>query len=99
VEHRQIRAYLAELYRRGEKKTSIARKLASLRSLYRYLAREGRVQNNPAALVATPKLGRTLPTVLTVDDAKMLVETPKGEKPKTVRDRAILETFILPASD
>jgi len=93
VEHRQIRAYLAELYRRGEKKTSIARKLASLRSLFRYLAREGRVQNNPAALVATPKLGRTLPTVLTVDDAKMLVETPKGKKPKTVRDRAILETF------
>jgi integrase/recombinase XerC len=44
-------------------------------------------------MVATPKLGRTFPTVLTVADAKMLVEAPKGGNPKIVRDRAILETF------
>ena len=93
VDHHQIRAYLAELYRRGGKKSSIARKLATLRSLFRYLAREGKVEKNPAKMVATPKLGRTLPTVLTVDDAKMLVEAPKGSDPKTLRDRAILETF------
>ncbi len=93
VDHHQIRAYLAELYRRGEKKSSIARKLATLRSLFRYLAREGQVEKNPAKMVATPKLGRTLPTVLTVDDAKTLVEAPKGSDPKTLRDRAILETF------
>lgn len=93
VDHHQIRAYLAELYRRGGKKSSIARKLASLRSLFRYLAREGQVENNPAKMVATPKLGRTLPTVLTVDDAKLLVEAPRGSDPKILRDRAILETF------
>ena len=93
VDHHQIRAYLAELYYRHEKKSSIARKLASLRSLFRYLAREGRVENNPAKMVATPKLGRTLPTVLTVDDAKILVEAPRGSDPKILRDRAILETF------
>jgi len=93
VDHHQIRAYLAELYHRGEKKSSIARKLASLRSLFRYLAREGQVENNPAKMVATPKLGRALPTVLTVDDAATLVETPKGGHPKILRDRAILETF------
>lgn len=88
VDHHRIRAYLAELYHRGGEKSSIARKLASLRSLFRYLAREGQVANNPAKMVATPKLGRTLPTVLTVDDAKILVEAPK-----ILRDRAILETF------
>jgi integrase/recombinase XerC len=93
VDHRQIRGYLAELYRRGEKKSSIARKLASLRSFFRYLAREGRVKNNPAAMVAAPKLGRALPAVLTVDDAIVLVEAPKGVKQKNLRDRAILETF------
>jgi integrase/recombinase XerC len=93
IEHRPIRAYLAELYRQGEKKSSIARKLSTLRSLFRYLAREGLVQNNPAAMVSTPKLGRSLPTVLTVDDAKTLVEAPRGGGLKVLRDRAILETF------
>jgi len=93
VDPHQIRAYLADLYRCGDKKSSIARKLASLRSLFRFLAREGRVENNPAKMVATPKLGRALPVVLTVDDAKTLIETPKGKGLPVLRDRAILETF------
>jgi integrase/recombinase XerC len=93
VDPYQIRAYLADLYRRGDKKSSIARKLASLRSLFRFLAREGRIENNPAKMVATPKLGRALPVVLTVDDAKTLIETPKGKGLPALRDRAILETF------
>jgi integrase/recombinase XerC len=93
VDQHQIRAYLADLYRRGEKKSSIARKLASLRSLFRFLAKEGCVENNPAKMVATPKLGRALPVVLTVDDAKTLVEAPGGKDLSDLRDRAILETF------
>jgi integrase/recombinase XerC len=93
VDQYQIRAYLAEMHYRHQKKSSIARKLASLRSMFRYLAREGQIENNPAKMVATPKLGRTLPTVLTVDDAKTLIEMPQNSDPKALRDRAILETF------
>ncbi|MDQ6733950.1 MAG: tyrosine recombinase XerC [Nitrospirota bacterium] len=88
-----IRSYLARLDQDKEKKSTLARKLASLRSFYRFLMREGRVAANPADDVRTPKLPQHLPRVLTKDDANALMEFPDGERLSDLRDRAILETL------
>ena len=68
IDHVLIRGYLSSLYERGLSKTSVARALAALRSLYRWLAQEGVVDQNPAALVATPKLPKKLPRVPTIEE-------------------------------
>ncbi len=89
----QIRAYLHWLDRKGEKASSLARKLACLRSFYRFLVREGSVQNNPAEGLRSPKIPKLLPRVLTKDDAGALMDFPTGESPLSLRDRALLETL------
>src|SRR2546422_8474587 len=61
LDHHAIREYLSHLYDRGVSRATVARKLASLRSLFRHMARGGLVATNPAAMVATPKLERRLP--------------------------------------
>ncbi len=88
-----IRSYLAWLDRKGEKKSSLARKLATLRSFYRFLTEEGRARQNPAAEVRTPRQPQHLPQVLTKDDAAALMEFPEGDTVLSLRDRAILETL------
>ena len=88
-----IRSYLAFLDRHKEKKSTLARKLATLRSFYRFLLREGRVAANPADDVHTPKLPQHLPRVLTKDEANALMEFPEGHRLSDLRDRAILETL------
>jgi integrase/recombinase XerC len=93
VDRLAIRKYLSFLYRKN-KKSSIARKLSTLRSFFRYLVREQIISSNPAKPVSTPKIEKLLPTALTVDEAFRLVESPlKGEKPKEMelRDGALLE--------
>ncbi len=88
-----VRGFLAHLAKRGIKKSSAQRKVASIRSLYRYLFREGLVERNPAKLVATPKKEKSQPSVLSVDDVVMLVEAPGKDSLDGLRDRAILEVF------
>jgi len=88
-----LRAYLHWLDRKGEKASSLARKLACLRSFYRFQVREGTVAKNPAEDIRSPKLPKTLPRVLTKDDANVLMEFPEGVTPLSLRDRAILETL------
>lgn len=88
-----IRGYLAWLDRKKEKKTSLARKLAALRSFFRFMTREGLAGQNPAAEVRTPKQPQHLPRVLTKDDANALMEFPEGDHVLARRDRAILETL------
>lgn len=88
-----IRSYLAWLDKKGEKKSSLARKLAALRSLYRFLGRRGITVANPAEEVGTPKQPQSLPRVLTKDDAEALMESPEGDSVLSLRDRAILETL------
>jgi integrase/recombinase XerC len=88
-----LRAYLQWLDRKGEKASSLARKLACLRSFYRFHIREGTVDKNPAEDIRSPKLPKTLPRVLTKDDANVLMEFPVGQTPLSLRDRAILETL------
>jgi len=88
-----IRAYLHWLDRQGEKASSLARKLASIRSFYRFLVRESAVPKNPADNIRSPKLPKPLPRVLTKDDAGALMEFPDGRSSLSLRDRALLETL------
>ena len=93
VHTESIRAYLHWLDRKREKSTSMARKLASLRSFYRYLQREGMVGLNPAEAIRTPKQPKYLPRVLSKDDAAALMEFPAGQTGSSFRDSALLETL------
>ena len=88
-----VRAYLYWLDRQQEQKSSMARKLAALRTFYRYLNRDKIRRVNPATEVRTPKLPQRLPRVLTKDDASALMEFPDGDGLAARRDRAILETL------
>jgi integrase/recombinase XerC len=93
VDRMVLRRYLSFLHRKN-RKSSIARKLSTLRSFYRYLVREQVLSANPAKPVATPKVEKLLPTTLTVDEAFRLMESPsKDQKSREseLRDRAILE--------
>ena len=91
IDHITIREYLSNLYQGKRKKTSIARKLATLRTFFKFLCREQVVEMNPARLVSSPKLDKRLPKVLSVDDVIKLIETPDPETVLGKRDRAILE--------
>jgi len=92
IDHVLIRGYLANLYERGLSKTSVARGLAALRSLYRWLAQEGEVEQNPAALVATPKLPKKLPRVPTIEEVNTVLDSEMPEcSAFSERDQVILE--------
>ncbi len=92
IDHVLIRGYLSGLYERGLSKTSVARSLAALRSLYRWLAQEGEVEHNPAALVATPKLPKKLPRVPTIEEVNTVLDSAMPEcSAFAERDQAILE--------
>jgi integrase/recombinase XerC len=91
IDHITIREWLAELHAAGKKKTSIARKLASLRTFFQFLIREGMVELNPAKLVSTPRLEKKLPNHLSVEEAVRFIETPDINTDLGRRDRAILE--------
>jgi integrase/recombinase XerC len=91
IDHITIREYLSGLYREKRKKTSIARKLASLRTFFKYLCREEVIELNPAKLVSSPRLEKKLPKVLPVDDIIRFIETPESDTVLGARDRAILE--------
>jgi integrase/recombinase XerC len=91
VDHITIRDYMAKLYQEKRKKSSIARKLATLRSFFRFLCREQVLEMNPARLVSSPRLEKKLPKVLSVDDVIRFIETPDIDTVLGKRDRAILE--------
>jgi integrase/recombinase XerC len=92
IDHIAVRGFLSQLYSNGLEKTSVARALAAVRSLYRWLAREGVVEQNPAKLVATPKLPKKLPRVPTIEEMNSVID---GEMPQVAafpeRDRLMLE--------
>jgi integrase/recombinase XerC len=75
----------------GIAKSSIARKMSAIRSFYRYLLREEMISSSPAATTVSPKLDRRLPSFLTIEEAKRLIESPDLSKPQGQRDRALLE--------
>jgi len=99
VDALRIRGFLAHLFQRERKKTSIARKLASVRAFFKFLCREGILKENPAALVSTPKLAKALPRIMTEEEmngfldrvARAVREAEPEARPARLRDRAILE--------
>jgi integrase/recombinase XerC len=92
IEHKLIRAYLSELYGRGLSKASAARALAAIRSWFKWLARRGYVEQNPASLVATPKLPKHLPRVPTIEQMNRVVDAAQDETTGwPARDRVIFE--------
>lgn len=88
-----IRAFLGELHKQRISASSSARKLSAIRTFVKFLRREDLVENDPAALVAAPKRGETIPAHLTVDEMNRLLEMPDSSRPLGRRDRAILELF------
>src|ERR1700731_2583296 len=92
IDHIVVRGFLSQLYDKGLSKPSVARALAAVRSLYRWLAREGLVEQNPAKLVATPKLPKKLPRVPTIEEMNFVID---GDMPEVAafpeRDRLMLE--------
>lgn len=86
----QVRAYAAARHRGGLSPKSLQRRLAALRSLFRYLLREGMVDNNPADGIRAPKVRRKLPTTLDADQLSHLLDI-RDDDPLILRDRAILE--------
>ncbi len=91
IEMVDIRGFIAQQTMEGKSKTTVARRLAALRSFCAYLYREGAIPINPARLVASPKTPKNLPGFLTVDDAFSLVQEPEGFGLLPVRDKALLE--------
>jgi integrase/recombinase XerC len=91
VDKTVLRDYLSHLMGRRFVRASIARKLSAIRSFYRYLLREEIIATNPLATTASPKLDKRLPSFLTIDEAKRLVEAPDVTTPPGQRDRAFLE--------
>ncbi len=88
-----LRGYVTYLHDCQYARTTIARRLACLRSFFRYCCREGITQTNPAKPLRTPRVGRKLPHFLTTEQVAVLLEAPPANEPMGLRDRAILETL------
>lgn len=93
INHFTVREYLVYMQQKGWSRSTMARKLAALRSLVRYLCRENVLNSNPIAAVSTPKQDKRLPKFLYPLEIQLLMEAPDVRKPGGCRDRAILETL------
>src|SRR5215203_5103413 len=91
LDHLTIREWLASLHGAQKKKSSIARKLAALRTFFQFLVREGVVELNPAKLVSTPRQEKKLPKHLSIEEAVRFIESPDENTDLGKRDRAMLE--------
>jgi len=91
IEMMDVRGFVAGQISSGLSKSTVGRRLATIKSFFRFLQREGYIKINPARLVNTPKMAKPLPKFLTVDDVFSLIEKPEGIGFGPVRDRAILE--------
>jgi integrase/recombinase XerC len=88
-----VRNYMAHLSSKQYSKATIARKLATLRSFYKFLVKRNHLQSNPVTSIRTPKQERKLPRFLEYEDIKRLLETPPADSWLGARDRAIMETL------
>ena len=93
VDYISLRRYLAHVKEQNLSKVSIARKIASIRSFFKFLFREGIIKNNPASSLSTPKRDKHLPKFLDEKEIVLLLESPEKEGEAGLRDRAILETL------
>src|SRR5437879_3841618 len=94
VEHLHIRAYLGVLYQRGLTKASVARALAAVRSWFKWLAKEGLVEQNPALLVSTPKLPKHLPRVPSAEEVNRVLNSLEEAKGAAKRGKRADEDVV-----
>ena len=93
IDYHLLRKYLAQLRGKQHRSRTLARKLSSLRSFFRFLHRENYIKDNPAVLLMSPKLEKTLPKFLSESEMNQLIEAPSPKTSAGRRDRAILETL------
>jgi tyrosine recombinase XerC len=93
VDHLTLRRFLADMRSKNYSKRTVARKLASLRTFFKFLFREGLIKTNPATAIITPKLDKPLPNILDVGKVAKLLEAPDERTLAGLRDRAMLETL------
>lgn len=93
IDYLSVRKFLAFLRERTVSKRTIARKMSSLRTFFRFMQRDGYVKNNPVASVSTPKIDKKLPVFLDEGIVNKLLAIPSGKTFQDTRDRAILETL------
>ena len=88
-----LRGYVASLHESGYSKATIARRLASMRSFFRFGQREGWTETNPAKPLRNPRRGRSLPHFLSAEEIGRLLQSPPAAETQGLRDRAIMETM------
>src|SRR3954452_3623635 len=88
-----LRGYVSALHEAGYAKTSVSRRLASLRTFYKFVQREGLAQSNPAKPLRNPRKDRKLPHLLSTEEIGLLLSAPPAMSVQGLRDRAILETM------
>ena len=93
VDYLTLRKYLALLKEKNLTTRSINRKLSALRSFFKFLTREGLLKVNPILVLSSPKMEKHLPQFLTEDETRRLIESAAAGDERSLRDRAILETF------
>jgi integrase/recombinase XerC len=93
ITHLDVRLFLARMKEKNFARRSVARKMACIRSFFKFLYREGHIKANPSVSLSTPKLEKKLPLFLNVDDAAKLLESPDSSDDMGLRDKAILETL------
>jgi len=86
-----LRGFLAVLYDRGEKKSTVGRKLAAIRSFFQFCVRKRWMDDNPAKVVSTPKQDKPVPSFLSEEEMQEFLDLPQTAKPLDLRDKAILE--------
>jgi integrase/recombinase XerC len=91
IDHVCIRDFLNHLYNKKLQKASVARKLACVRTFFKFMVKDGRMTNNPAELIASPRLPKRLPAYLTEDEVTTVLQSPESTSLRDCRDRAILE--------
>lgn len=89
----EVRSFLAHLQSLGASPRTAARKLATLRSAYRFFQREGWIKENPTQALRAPRLPRDVPEVLSIPEVTALIEAARPDTPLGTRDRALLETL------
>lgn len=86
-----LRGFLATLYEKQNKKSTVARKLAAIRSFFQFCLRKKILDDNPAKVVSTPKQEKHMPSFMSEDEMSMFLDLPQSKKPLDLRDKAILE--------
>ncbi len=86
-----LRGFLAKLHERKNKKSTVARKLAAIRSFFQYCMNKKWLEDNPAKVVATPKQEKHVPSFLSEDEMAKILDLPRSDEPLDLRDKAVLE--------